>query len=54
MTMREPDVAHANESRAEIFVTSISGRGRGGGELLAGKRTDRHTSQGAVSDEGNR
>lgn len=52
MTMREPDVAHANESRAEISVTSISGRGGGG--VLAGKRTDRHTSQGAVSDEGNR
>lgn len=51
MTIREPDVAHANESRAEISVTSISGRGGG---LLAGKRTDRHTSQGAVSDEGNR
>lgn len=54
MTMREPDVAHANESRAEISVTSVPGWGAGAGGGVAGKRTDRHTSQAAVSDEGNR
>lgn len=51
--MREPDVAHANESRAEISVTSVPGwgEGRGGG----GWEEDRQThSQAAVSDEGNR